>query len=429
VPAAVVAIGLAVVAAVAVGLFPLRGLIRTKPGNALQAYGARHTTTKGVARFRTALATVQIALSMALLAMVGVFAQSLANITRLDLGADIDSVVMFSVSPANNAVGTDVSSLLPVAEALEALPGVSSVAWTNTRPVLSLQGAVIWQATVEGLPADVPASLEMVSANFFELFGVELLAGRDFDDTTSPQGVIVNRRFAERVGLSPSALVGRTVRARVAFEVVGVVDDMTVGNVTESIEPQLFMHSSAGRIMLGPATFYVRSARPTDELVNTIRETVTRVDPTRPIANLQTMAQQFRDSTALVRFFTGPATAFALLATALAAVGLYGVLAFSVAQRSREIGLRFALGAPAGRIRSMVLRQVARMAVVGIVLGVAASWLLGLAARRVLFGVDAGDPLALAAAAAVLAAVMLGAAYLPARRASRVDPMSVLRYE
>jgi predicted permease len=427
--AALVAIGVAVASAVAVGLLPLRGLIRTEPGKTIQAYGVRQTTAKGVARFRAAIATVQVALSMALLAMVGVFAQSLANIARLDLGADINSVAMFTLSPANNATGTDVGSLLPLADALEAIPGVSSVAWTNSRPVLSLQGGVIYQATVDGSPAQVPTSIEMVSPDFFRTFGIELLAGRDFSDTNVPRGVIVNQRFAERFGLAPGGIIGRSVTAGFRFEVVGVVDDMRFGRVTDEIEPQLFMRSSPGMIWLGSATFYVRSARSTEEVVNAIRETVTRVDATRPITNLQTMEQQFRESTAVVRFFTRTATAFALLATALAAVGLYGVLAYSVAQRSREIGLRFALGAPAGRIRGMVLRQVAGMAVIGVVLGIAASWLLGRAARSLLFGVEAADPVALAAAAAVLAAVMLGAAYLPARRASRVDPMSVLRYE
>jgi putative ABC transport system permease protein len=430
VPAALVGVGVAVASAVAVGLLPVRDLIRIKPGSALQTYGARHTTTKSVARFRAALATVQVALSMALLAMVGVFAQSLANITRLDLGVDINSVVMFSVSPANNAISTDVSTLLPLAEALEAIPGVSSVAWTNSRPVLSLQGAVIYQATVDGAPAEIPASIEMVSPDFFRTFGIELLAGRDFNDIDNPRGVIVNRRFAERFGLAPDGIVGRTARpAPFAFEIVGVVDDLRLGRVTDAVEPLLFMRASPGRVMIGPATFYVRSARPTDELVNAIRETISRVDPTRPIANLQTMEQQFRESTAVVRFFTGTATVFALLATALAALGLYGVLAYSVAQRSREMGLRFALGAPAGRIRAMVLRQVAGMAVIGVALGMGVSWLLGRAASGFLFGVEAGDPLALGAAATVLAAVMLGAAYLPARRASRVDPMTVLRYE
>jgi ABC-type antimicrobial peptide transport system permease subunit len=141
------------------------------------------------------------------------------------------------------------------------------------------------------------------------------------------------------------------------------------------------------------------------------------------------MEQQFRANISTERFVAQTSTAFAVLATALAALGLYGVLAYSVAQRSREIGLRVALGAPTGRIRRMVLRQVAGMAVIGLVLGAAAAALLGRAARSLLFGVEAGDPLVLAAAAVVLTVVTLAAAYLPARRASRVDPMTVLRYE
>ena len=429
VAAAVLAIAVAVGSALVVGLLPVRGLIRTEPAKTLQSYGARQTLPKGVARFRAALATVQVALSMALLAMVGVFAQSLANMARLDLGVDISSIVMFTLSPANNAVGTDVSTLLPIADALEAIPGVSSVAWTNSRPVLSLEGAVIYQASVDGAEAQVPTSIEMVSPEFFRTFNVELLAGLPFDDTSNPREVFVNRRFAERFGLAPDGLVGRTVTAGFQFEVLGVVDDMRFGRVTDTVEPQLFMRSVPGMVWAGPATFYVRSARPTAELVNAVRETVTRTDPTRPISNLQTMEQQFRESTAAVRFLTRTSTAFALLATALAAVGLYGVLAYSVAQRSREIGLRFALGAPAARIREMVLRQVAGMAVIGVVLGMIAAVMLGHAARSLLFGVEAADPVALAAAAGALGAVMLVAAYIPARRASRVEPITVLRYE
>jgi ABC-type antimicrobial peptide transport system permease subunit len=141
------------------------------------------------------------------------------------------------------------------------------------------------------------------------------------------------------------------------------------------------------------------------------------------------MDQQFRANIAVERFFVGTSTAFAVLATGLAALGLYGVLAFSVAQRSREIGLRVALGAPTGRIRSMLLRQVAGMAVVGIVLGGASAAILGRSAQSLLFGIKAGDPLMLAAAVIVVTVVALGAAYIPARRAARVDPMSVLRYE
>jgi predicted permease len=439
--AAFIGIGIAVAAALGVGLVPVRGVTRTEPAKALRAYGARQTTTKGVARFRAALATVQVALSMALLAMTGVFAQSLANIARLDLGADIDSVVMFEmgrrdgISLPGKGVGLGTAGRLE--EALAAIPGVSSTA-SSLSPLLSLQKGN-FTVTVEGVEAEpLQASGDRIGPNFFGMFGTELLAGREFNATdgasaATQQRVIVNRRLAERFGLAPDAMIGRRIDpgarrmdtgAAVLYEIVGVIGDLRLsGKVTEDIQPQVFFPTPIRD------TFYVRGALPPEALLNAVRETVARVEPTMPVWNLQTMDHQFRANIATERFFAGTSTAFAVLATTLAALGLYGVLAFSVAQRSREIGLRVALGAPTGRIRGMVLRQVTGMAAVGIVLGAAAAALLGRAAQSLLFGVEAGDPLMLSAAAVLLAAVTLGAAYIPARRASRVDPMSVLRYE
>jgi predicted permease len=432
--AAFVAIGVAVVSAMAVGLLPVRRLMRTEPSKALQANSGRQTTSKSVARFRATLATAQVALAMALLATMSGFAQSLANVARLDLGFDIDSVVMFSVPP-RGGLATSVSSLPRLAEALEQIPGVSSVAWSNGRPLLSLQGATIHDAAVEGVAtAPFPVTQDFVSGDFLKVFDIELLAGREFRDTDnskggSPLGAIVNQRFAERLDLDPDAIIGRTVKAPYTFEIVGVVEDVRMGKITNAIEPHMFVLASKGMTFIGAATFYVRSELPTADVMNAIRETVTRVDPTTPIADLQPMEEQFRETLAAERFFAQTSTVFAVLATALAALGLYGVLAYSVAQRAREIGLRFALGAQAHRIRWMVMRQVAVMAMIGIALGALAAWGLGRAAQNLVFGVEAGNPLALVTAAVSLAAVMLVAAYIPARRATRVDPMTVLRYE
>jgi predicted permease len=439
--AALVGVGIAVAAGLAAGLFPTRNLVRTEPGKALQLSGARLTTTKGLARFRAALATAQVALSMALLAITGVFAQSLANIARLDLGVEIDSIVMFEASRGPDRY-TESSLFGRVEEALEAMPGVSSVAISGT-PVLSLDANLMPGFSVEGVDADSPPTfMNRVSADFFATFDVDLLAGRTFNDTDAGfTTIIVNQQFAEHFGLSPEEIVGRAVNVGPVFkaEVVGVAANLRIGKVTADIVPQTFTHAATrptpgangriGRSYTPNATFYVRSARSPEDLMNAVRETVARVDPTMPITNLRTMEQQLRQNIAPERFVAGASTAFAILATVLAALGLYGLLAYFVAQRSREIGLRVALGAPTGRIRVMVLRQVMRLAVTGAVLGGMVAWSLGRAAQGLLFGVEAGDPLAFAAAAIVLAAVMLVAAYVPARRASRVDPMSVLRYE
>ena len=438
--AAFVGIGIAVLSALAVGLIPIRGATRTEPAKALQAYGARQTFSKGVARFRAGLATAQVAVSMALLAMTGVFAQSLANIARVDLGADIDSVVMFELGRRDGislpGLGLSLGTASRLEEALAAIPGVSSTA-SSLSPLLSLKRGN-YNVAVQGVEAEpLQASGDLVGPHFFGMFGTELLAGREFNATDSAPSagsrVIVNRRLAERFGLAPDAMIGRRIDAgarridtgtAVTYEIVGVIGDLRLsGKVTDDIQPQVFFPTPIRD------TFYVRGALPPEGLLDAVRETVARVEPTLPMFNLQTMGQQFRANIATERFVAGTSTAFAVLATVLAALGLYGVLAYSVTQRSREIGLRIALGAPTGRIGKMVLRQVAGMAVIGVVVGATAAAVLGRAAQNLLFGVKAGDPLMLAAAATVLAAVTLGAAYLPARRASRVDPMSVLRYE
>ena len=420
--AALLAIGAAVLSALICGLFPLREALRTDPGKTLQAYGVRQTPARSVTRFRAVLATTQIALSMALLAITGVFAQSLASMARIDLGLDVDSVVMVSTSPPATRSPEEAASYFDrLDEELEAIPGVSSVS-SSTDPLLSI-GGLEGRVAVEGLDGNVvPIVLDMVSPDFFEMFGVELLAGRGFSEAdASRQVAIVNQRFAEHLGLGRS-VIGRRIPV-LDVEIVGMVADAQSGKVTGEIGAQVFRPIRHG------TTFYVRGDRPPEDLLNAVRDTVTRVDPSLPITRLVTMEQQFLANIATERFVAGASTGFAVLATVLAGLGLYGVLAYAVAQRSREIALRFALGAQAPRIRRMVLRQIAAMAAAGIVLGTVVAVLLGQAAQSLLFGVAAADPLALAGAAVVLGAVMLGAAHLPARRASRVDPMSVLRYE
>jgi putative ABC transport system permease protein len=424
--AALAAITISVVAAVASGLFPLRAFGRADAAKALQGYGGRQTSSKAVTRFRTTLATAQIALAMTLLAMTGVFAHSLANIARIESGLALDSVVTFSISPQTSGYSAEASESLfdRLEEGLAAVPGVSSVALSRF-PLLTGGESGLLVRRIEGELLETTVHWNQVSPGFFQTLGIGLLAGREFRDDENPQGIaIVNRRFAERFGVDVGSSVGFTTRND-RTEIVGVVADAKYGNVTGEIQPQLFQLRGGA----GSGTFYVRSARSADELVSAVRDTVTRVAPVVPIAALRTMEQQVTENLATERFVAGASTAFAVLATALAALGLYGLLAYSVAQRSREIALRIALGAPTSRVRRAVLRQVAPMGLVGIVLGLVAAVLLGRAASSLLFGIGGWDPLALAAAAAVLALVTFGAAYVPARRASRVDPMVVLRYE
>jgi predicted permease len=429
--AAAVAIGAALVAALVFGVFPARDAVRADPARTLHAFGVRQTSSKRVTRFRAALATTQVALSMALLAITGVFAQSLANIGRIDIGVDVDPVVTFTISPEGTGYEPAASAALfdRLEDELAAIPGVRS-AGSAQIPLLA-GGGLETGTGLEGNEARIRIHLNQVGAGLFETLGVRLLAGRDFSDADrdgAPPVAIVNQRLAERLGLG-AGVVGRRIQVvgRV-YDVIGLVPDFKDYNVTDDVESQVFLPRRQATT-LGTVAFYVRGDRPAQDLVSSVRETVARLAPTVPILDLRTMREQVRENLAEQRFFAGAATAFAVLATALAALGLYGVLAYSVAQRSREIALRFALGAPAARIRAMVVRQVGAIAVVGVALGAGGALLLGRAARSLLFGVEAANPVALAGAAAVLTAVMLAAAYVPARRASRIDPMVALRYE
>lgn len=429
--AAAVAIGAALIAAVVFGVFPARDAVCADPARTLHAFGVRQTSSKRVTRFRAMLATTQVALSMALLAMTGVFAQSLANIGRIDLGFDVDGAVTFTISPEGTGYEPAESAALfdRLEEELATIPGARSAASAQI-PLLA-GGGLETGTGLEGSEARTRIHLNQVGTGFFEALGVELLDGREFNDADRDGGpfvVIVNQRLAERLSLGASVIGQRIQVIGRLYEVVGLVPDFKDYNVTDDIESQVFLPRRQATT-LGTAAFFVRGDRPEQELKSAVREIAARVAPAVPILDLRTMREQVRENLAEERFFAGAATAFAVLATALAALGLYGVLAYSVAQRSREIALRFALGAPATRIRAMVVRQVGVMALTGVTAGVVAAVLLGRAARRLLFGVEAADPAALVGAALVLTVVMLAAAYVPARRASRVDPMVALRYE
>lgn len=427
--AALVAIAIAVASALIAGLFPLGNLMRVDLGKTLQTHGSRQTSGKRVTRFRTALATVQVGLSMALLAMTGVFAQSLANIARVDLGLDVDSVVTFSISPLASGYTPEASNNLRdrLQEELAAIPGVTSVA-SSSDPLLSGTENAVLIRGIEDTDVEQTVAYHGVSLGFFRTFGIELLAGRDFQDTDAPGGrgvAIVNQTFAERF-LGEDAVGSQlrfTPRRNEKVEIIGVVADAKYGTVTGEIGPQIYQHFQFG------STVYVRGAEPPDTLLDAVRATAARVDPTVPITDLRTMTQQVRQNLAAERFAAGAFTLFAVLATGLAGIGLYGVLAYSVAQRSREFALRVALGATAGRIRTAVLRQLIAMAAAGIAVGVVAAYWLGRAARSLVYDVGTTDPVSLGGATLVLVIVTLFAAWLPARRASRADPMAALRHE
>jgi predicted permease len=394
---------------------------------------------RGAARFRTSLVTVQIALSMALLIAAGLFLKSLQNIARVDLGIHIENVVQFGVSPGRSGYDDIRTTALydRIEQALAALPGVRGV--TSSTVVLFGGNNRGRDVSVQGFKkdpdTDAGSLYTVVGPNHFHVLGVPLIAGRDFtaaDNAGAARVAIVNETFAKKFNLGNA--VGKRMSVyndSLNIEIVGLAKDAKYSKVKDKIPPVFVIPwRQAGRNYdVGDNTFYVRTGLPTDQSIRAIRAAMKNIDPNLPLDGLKTLPQQVHENVYLDRMTSTLTLAFALLATVLAAIGLYGVVAYSVTQRTREIGVRMALGADMSNVRGLVLRQVGAMALVGGAIGIAAAIGLGRAAQSLLYQLNGYDPVVIAAAAVALATVAFLAGFLPARKASRIDPMQALRYE
>jgi putative ABC transport system permease protein len=422
------------------GLFPALHSTRPDLVAALKGQSGQPGGSRSATRFRTSLATLQIALSMTLLVSSGLFIRSLINVSRVDLGLKTDHVVTFGLSPRLNAYAPDRS--LALFERLEtelaAAPGVRGV----TASMIPLLAGSNWGRMVDvegftrGPDTDARATYNETGAGYFKTLGGRLLAGREFtvaDAAGAPKVAIVNEAFAKKFGLGRDA-VGKRMSAggpgkrELDTEIVGLVKDTAYSQVKDPVPPTFYTpYRQDGAV--GFMTFYVRTELAPEQFLATIPKLVSKLDPDLPVDNLRTLAQQVQENVFADRVVTVLSTGFAILATLLAAIGLYGVLAYTVAQRTREIGVRMALGAAPSRVRGMILKQVGVMAAVGGSVGLIAAVALGRAAQSLLFGLQGHDPLVLAGAIAALGMVALGAGLVPAHRAAQVDPIRALRYE
>jgi predicted permease len=360
------------------------------------------------------------------------------QISRIDLGLKVDNLVTFGISPELNGYTPDRSRILfeRLEDDLRAMPGVVS-ATASLVPALSGSN---WGSDVQvegfesGPDIDNNARFNEVGAGYFRTMGIPLVAGREFtraDTLKAPKVAIVNERFAKKFNLGRDAvgkLIGSGPDDTLDTEIVGLVQDAKYSEVKDEVPP-LFFRPYAQDDGIGSSSFYVRTSLDPEEFLASVPKAVARLDPNLPVENLRTMPQQVRDNVFLDRFISVLSAAFASLATLLAAVGLYGVLAYTVAQRTREIGLRMALGAEPARVRAMVLRQVAMMTIVGGAIGLGAAFWLGRLSQSLLYQLEGHDPAVMAVSAVLLALVALAAGYVPASRASRVEPMRALRYE
>ena len=421
------------------GLFPALHSTRPDLVGALKGQSGQPSGARSAARFRHALATAQIALSMALLAAAGLFTKSLFNVSRVELGLEADHVVMFTLSPELNGYKPEQSRQLfeRIENDLAALPGVTSVS-DSTVPLLSGSN---WgnSVSVEGFKVDPDTNTDsrfnLVGPGYFQTLGIPMIAGRDFtraDALGAPKVAIVNEAFAKKFNLGRDA-VGKRMgddggNSPLTIEIVGLVRNAKYSQVKQEVPP-VFVRPYRQDERTGQISFYVRTSAQPESFLANIPKLVARLDANLPVQNLNTLPKQIQENVFVDRFISVLSASFAALATLLAAIGLYGVLAYTVAQRTREIGLRMALGAAPARVRGMVLRQVGIMTIVGGAIGLATAIGAGHLAQSLLFQLQGYDPAVLAASAVTLALVAFGAGFIPAHRASQVDPMSALRYE
>jgi predicted permease len=428
---------LAVGASIAVGLFPALHVARSNMLSSLKAQSGQPAGGRQAARLRVSLATAQVALSMVLIVLAGLFTKSLANISHVDTGLRTDGVVTFAISPQRNGYSPTHSAALfeRLEDEIAALPGVTAVASSTTQLFSGTER--VTTVFVEGFEVrpdtDQSTRYDEIGAGYFRTLGMPVISGREFtraDSGNAARVAIVNERFARKFGLGREAVGKRMSRATPALdlEIVGLVRDAKHSNLADAVAPMYFVPHRQGSRRPGFMTFFVRSAN-AQEIMPAIRQLVRRDDGNLPIEGLRTMDDQVRGSLAPQRLMGVMTSAFAALATLIAAIGLYGVLAYTVAQRTPEIGLRMALGATRGRVRWMVLHQVGVITVVGGAIGLASAILVGRAAQALLFGLQFHDTAVIALSIVVLGLVTFAAGFVPANRAARIDPMRALKYE
>ncbi|MBI3792468.1 MAG: FtsX-like permease family protein [Gemmatimonadetes bacterium] len=420
------------------GMFPALHSTRADLITAIRAGAGQIAGGQVAARFRNGLVTVQIALAMSLLISSGLFLRSLANVSRVDLGVKLDDMVTFSIGPDRAGYDSVRARALfrQVSEALRAVPGVTAV----TEAEVPLLAGESWgnnvraQGFPEGPDIDRNSRFNAVGPGYFAALGVHLLGGREFteqDELGASKVVVVNEAFVRKFRLGPD-VVGKFMTTNdtgaLNAQIVGLVPDVKYNNVKDSIPPVFYVPLRQER-RVGNVHFYARTALGGESLLGTVRAVMSRIAPLVPVEDLRTMPEQARTTIFLDRMISILTSSFAILATLLAAVGLYGVLAYSVTQRTREIGVRMALGADGGAVRRLVLRQVLGMLAIGGTIGLVAALGLGAAARALLYGVSAQDPVVFGASAVLLALIAIGAGWIPARRASLVNPMQALRYD
>ncbi len=415
------------------GLAPLFQLPIARLSEALREGAAASGAGRRRVRLRHGLAALQVGLSCVLLIGAGLLVKSFWRLSQVDPGFRVENVLAFRVSTPASVYPTRQSIEgihAEVTEALATLPGVEQVASVSLVPFHG--GNWCNTLTVTAHPQnEMPcAEFRMSAPGYFGLMGIDLLQGRDFrpsDDAASPAVAIVNETAA-RTGWPGESAIGHRIDMQGASrEVVGVASDVRQFSLDKPVMPEVYVPRA--QFPLRYARYVVRTSLDPIDIMPAIRARVWAVDPNLPLAELATLETMVSESANEPRFRTVLLGGIAALALALSIVGLFAVMAFSVSQHTREIGIRVALGAGRARVLSEVLGQGSRLIVAGSLLGLVGAYAATRVLRGFLFGVEASDPWVFAGGIAIVIATGLLACYLPAWRATRVDPVIALRYE
>jgi predicted permease len=422
------------------GIVPAWRVTRSSVTDVIKDQGSTSSASVSHVRFRKVLVAGQVAFTMLLLAGATLFTRTLWNLRDTDLGIRTENVISLSIAPVLN--GYDTRRTIALVDQLRArfaaLPGVRSVG-TSEIPTLTgdRQGTNI---TAEGgieLPEDQQdVDFLPVSSGYLSTLGVPLLSGREFtaaDNATSPKVAVASESMVKRFfpGRNPIGMhfAFGSGKVKPDIQIVGVVRDVKQDHVKDSgAFPYVYVPYSQ-RPALSGMTFYVNTARNPLLLAFILQKEVRLADAHLPVYEVKTLERVVEEDLFAARIVAVLSGSFASLAALLAALGIYGVLAYLVVQRTREIGIRMALGAEAGDVRKLIVREVASMVVIGVAVGLPLAYIMARLSESLLFGVSAANVTTYALGLVLIAVVAVVACYVPARRATRVDPLVALRYE
>ena len=385
------------------------------------------------------LLVAQVAISLVLLVGAGLFLRTLYNLRHVDVGFNPQNLLLFRVQPQLNRYdeAKTVTLYRELMDRIGAVPGVRAVALTNP-PLLSgsvNSTSIYVQGRAYANPRDSGEGVHrlVISPNFFEVMEIPILRGRAFtpqDSATAPKVVIINEAAARKHFSDGDPLgrrFGHSAETTGELEIVGVLRDVKYNSVRDAPPPTMYVPYLQTRA--ASAAIAVRTAMDPASLTSAVRDAVRQVDPNLPMVDVSTQLEQVERRFQQEKMFAQTYTLFGVLALLLAAIGLFGVMSYSVARRTSEIGIRMALGAQRGDVLGLVMRESMVLVAIGVLIGAGIALGTGRFVATLLFGLPPTDPASLAAAIGVMVTVAALAGFLPARRASRVDPMVALRYD